>query len=487
MLAKYLKLIKGGKDQSEPTAPPTIVAAGMNQLKVTEVPEHPDTPLPIQHEGERIVDTGSADGEKIVTHVLSVATHGKRTKAPEMLKRFLGRQPVLDASYKLVGYELKLRNKGTSGNALSETMQHMLDEMLLVSVADLEYFQALGQKLTFIGISLRNLGNPVLTELPKSVVYAIRLEEEALEETLQHCQALVAAGYHILLDDFEYRPEYAPFIRLARYVRIDTWSQDALALGEQAVEILKHGSPTLIANHVETDEVFEACKKLSFNLFQGYHFTRMQPTQPNRVDASRIRVMELLNMAMNHAEISQLEEKLKLDAVLSYKLINYINSPANGLPQKIRSIAHALVMMGYDQLYRWLTLLLFVSGKPDARSQALLKNALVRARLTEMLGRPRLPHDQQEGLFIVGIFSLLDALLNLPMDQVISRMNLPDLVVQALLKREGVYGPYLELAIACEDFDQDLITTYATACGMTPDEVNIAHVKALIWAEEVGE
>jgi EAL and modified HD-GYP domain-containing signal transduction protein len=186
---------------------------------------------------------------------------------------------------------------------------------------------------------------------------------------------------------------------------------------------------------------------------------------------------------MSNTEIPDLEARFKTDATLSYKLLRFINSAAMGMRQPIQSIGHALVILGYDQLYRWLTLLLFVSGHTDPRSQTLLKNALVRARFTENLGQSRFKADQRGGLFIVGILSLLDALLNQPMEQALADLNLPNDVTDALLKREGPYAPYLDLAIACENYDQDSIERLAQDNRLGAEAVNLAHVNALIWAE----
>jgi EAL and modified HD-GYP domain-containing signal transduction protein len=213
----------------------------------------------------------------------------------------------------------------------------------------------------------------------------------------------------------------------------------------------------------------------------------MQPSQPSKLNNDRLRVMELLNLVTNHAEISALEAALKRDAALSYKLLRFINSPGCGMLTKIRSIAHALVMLGYDQLYRWLTLLLFTSGKLDVRSEALLKNALVRARMTELLGKKKqLPPQDQERLFIVGIFSLIDVLLNTPMDKALESISLPDLVLNALVKREGIYAPYLKLAAACEQGEQESVEELAGELRLSAEDVNLAHVQAMIWAEDVG-
>ncbi len=419
-----------------------------------------------------------------VTSVLDAAA--ERGQATLMLRRFLGHQPVLDATSQIVGYELNIREPGLFAADGEAAQRWMQDEALVISVIDLDFQQALGNKLTFIGVAPSMLDNPIVDQLPQHrVVVAIRLAGEVGESLLARCRELVAAGIELALDDFECRPEHEPFLKLCHYVRIDTTRYDALALGQQVAQIRGMGSPRLVARNVETEDAFEAYRALSFELFQGYYFARMQPALPHRLDNDRMRVMELLNMVMNRAELAELEEKVKLDPGLSYKLLNFINSPANGLQQKIRSIGHVLTLLGYDQLYRWLTLLLFSSGKSDSRNRSLLKSALVRARFMETLGKSRFAAAEQGGLFIVGIFSLLDVLLNVPMAQALARLNLPQAVVDALLHQSGIYAPYLQLVMACENFDQELIARYAATCGLNADEVNVTHVKALIWGEGV--
>ncbi len=462
MLEKYLKFLKTGRE----AAPASRDTGTETVLPV--IPHSPKKP------------TGSD-----ATAVLDVLSQGG--VAGEKWRMFLGRQPILNTSSQFVGYELKLQDQNFPPHIGDEAeLRRVQDELLVISVIDLDFQKVLGKGLVFIQVSSGMLNNPVIESLPKQkVVVGICLKGPADESLLQRCRELVALGIPLALEDFEYKPEYAPFIALCSWVKVDTTRYDALALGQLTGAILGTGKPCLVAQKVESDDAFEAYRALGFEFFQGVYFSRLQPDAPQRLDNDRMRVIEMLNLVMNHAELSELEDKVKRDPGLSYKLLNFINSPANGLQQKIRSIGHGLTLLGYDQLYRWLTLLLFTSGKTDARSRSLLKNALVRARFTETLGQDNFKPAERGGLFIVGIFSLLDALLNVPMAQAVARLNLPDPVVDALLHRSGKYAPYLQLAIACENFDQESIVRNAEACGLTAEEVNVTHVKALIWGEEV--
>lgn len=484
MFAKYFKFFKGLKPASRDSGDPSAATPGSLKDAVPRVDYVPEE----EFRGEKIIDTRQDGPEEVVTRVLEIETDGRRTTTAGLRQKFLGRQPILDRSQQLIGYELLLRNPAAHARKLDEGLQRMYDDMLLGGLLSLDMDRLLGDKTVFVSVSAAALYSPLLDMLPKGgVVLALRLDPEEAEQQFTQVKDLAVAGHTLALDDFVYSPELDPLLRLVKYARIDVSGCDALGLGEKLFPILEREQVEPVAKNVDTEEAFDTCRHLSFHYFQGYYFAKRQPGKPPRIDSDRERVIELLNLVMNNAEISALEEVFKRDASLSYRLLRYINSPGCGLLQKLRSIAHALVVLGHDRLYRWLTLLLFSSGKLDPHSQALLKNALVRARLAEILGQKTIPPSESEGLFIAGIFSLLDVLLNVPMEQAVAHLNLPDPVLQALVKRKGPYAPYLELAIACEEGDDRRIEACSGACGLDAETVNLAHVQAMIWAEDVDK
>jgi EAL and modified HD-GYP domain-containing signal transduction protein len=405
------------------------------------------------------------------------------------LQRFLTRQPILDGEQRIVGYELKRRDTGAGVLPTSlpgtTTAQQAEDELLLASAIDLAFQRALGDKLTFLGVAAETLHSLLMEQLPNDKVVVAIHPERSSPALIARVEKLSHNGLQMALDDPAENQELASY---CRYIRLDTTRYDAMSLAEQVVRSLGTGpgkKPRLIATQVDTPEVFEACRKLSFNLFQGYYYTFPLAAAAHRLDSSSMRVIELLNQVRGKAEFAQIEKTFKLDPALSYRLLRYINSPAIGLRQTINSIGHALILLGHDQIYRWLTLLLFTGGEIDPRSQSLLRTALVRARFTESLGQDKLKRNERDGLFIVGIFSMLDSLLNMPMEKALAGLHLPEPVVNALIKHSGLYAPYLNLAIACEHFDQTAIAASATEIGLDAEAVNLAHVNALIWSEGV--
>jgi len=403
------------------------------------------------------------------------------------LGRFLARQALLDVQDNVVGHELKRQDQAPLEVLPgANSLQQVQDEFLLVSVIDMDYQQALGGKLTFLGVAPETLLNPLVDELPLGkVVLALVPRPQMDPAIVTRAEALSQRGLLLCLDDAGEMTQASPLLPFSQFLRLDTTHFDVMALADRLGSWRRAGRRQLIASQVDTQEAFEACAKLGFDLYQGHYFTRVSPNRPARLDTNVMRVMDLLNKVVERAEFQALEDSFKLDPALSYKLLRYINSPAIGLRTPVKSLSHALTLLGYDQTYRWLTLLLFTSVGPSARNQTLLRGALARAHFSEALGKSALPHDLRGGLFLTGIFSLLDALLNVPMTQALATLNLPEPVTSALVHEDGPYAPYLALAKACEHFDQDSLAHLAGGLGLDADTVNLAHVNALIWSESV--
>lgn len=400
------------------------------------------------------------------------------------MPRFITRQPLLDAEFHIVGYELKVKPASPlpvlPGAA---SMRQIQDEALLVSVIDLEYQQALSRRLTLLNLGAETLDNPLLAKLPREGSILAVQPDNPTPLLLARCQTLSREGYALALDETALMPGMIPLAMQSKYLRFDVRDNDLMSLCDRLVRIQHIQGPRLIARNVANEESFAACRKLSFDLFQGYFFAQPGLARARGIDTSRLRIIKLLNLVMSHADFPAIEAQFKLDPGLSLKMLRFINSVGVGLRYPVRSIGHALLMLGHDQLYRWLTLLLFTHQESDGRSQALLRNALVRARLMEILGQDQLAKADRDGLFIVGILSMLESLLQLPMDQILAVLNLSPPIVESLLHERGIYAPYLRLAAACESGDVQTIGEITQALGLDAVAVNQAHMQALIWSE----
>lgn len=478
MLGKYIKSLMGGKKSGD--VQPAAPAPDIDPLKSVKMAAPPV-------EIGTTVDTGHVPGGNVITAILPVETSGWQNDTDNLRQRFLSHQPLLDRAQHVVGYELSLRNKAAQPQNEACELQLLQGQTLVKCLIDHDINRLANDKQTLLSLPPALLDNPLLLRLPqKGLTLCFDFNSTFDETTIRHCKELKALGYRIALDNYVPDSAMEALLEIAQYARIEVTRYNAIELARIIDKLLDRAPHIqLVASNVNTEVDFEVCRKLFFHYFQGYYFAKLQPAAPSRIDSDRVRVMELLNMVKNRAEVAEIERIFKHDATLSYKLLLYMNAPVNRLSQEIHSIAHAIIILGYEQLYRWLTLLLFTSGVVDPRNKALLKNALVRARMAELLGQDRFSGPERDELFIVGIFSLLDVLLNAPMVQAVERLHLPQSITEALIRHSGIYAPYLDLAVACEDADEESISRIAAGSGLDAKTVNQAHIQALIWAEEI--
>ncbi len=404
--------------------------------------------------------------------------------------RYLLRQPVLDKSQRIIGYEFALRNQ--LGVDVSEPTQVLSDETLLSSVVQLGLQNNGTKRQIFISVGPGLLNSGWIGMLPSDMVVlmidAARIDRENIDTLLETCAARAAGGFQLGIDGFRVQEDdLLPLLDCVHWLRFDLRSLDAIAFSHGAEELHRHRQLRIIATNIESHDDILAASHLGFDAFQGYYFATRNPLAPPRMDNDRVRVMELLNMAASKAPHSQIEQAIKHDVLLSYRLLVYINSPLNPLTRKIESIAQALIYLGYDPLYRWLTLLLYARDQDSAPGDlALLQNALVRGRIMELLGQRYMTPEEADGLFVTGMFSLLDVLLNVPMQEALVNLSLSDAVMRALLQGHGPFAPFLRLAMAFENADQQQLKQIADDLALDAAALNSVHFMAINWAMQLG-
>lgn len=397
---------------------------------------------------------------------------------------FIGRQPILDAKQQIVAYDLLFRHSAAAAGAIEEDLRTCA-RALMDPASDMGSQWPLGDKLVFIGVREELLQSEFLAMLnAQHTVLEIPATSAPTEDMLRRLDDLRAQGFQIALDNFIPSVESIKYLPYVQFVKIDVQGLGLETAGKIA-DKLKTLAPKLIAAHVETQDEYKACKQHGFHYFEGYYFTRYSAAGTKIINPSYASVLDLLNKVNKKAEIKVLEDGFKRDPALSFKLLRYINSVGFGLSCEIQSIKHALIILGTQQLYRWLTLLMVTAGE-NTTAPALMKTAIIRGRLTELLGAGFFDQKNRDNLFIVGVFSLLDAMLEMPMDKVLEKVQLPEAITDALSRREGVYGPFLQLAEACESGSGLMIEQLAASLQYEPAKVNDCHIAALSWAENFG-
>jgi EAL and modified HD-GYP domain-containing signal transduction protein len=273
-----------------------------------------------------------------------------------------------------------------------------------------------------------------------------------------------------------------PLLRLASIVKIDVLNQPSDQLGD-VVSALKPFRVELLAEKVESIAVRDMCQRLGFALFQGYFFSRPELISHRELAASPLSILRLLKLLRDETSLdAELEKAFRGNTALTLKLLRVVNSAWIG-GRGLDSIRQALLLLGRKELTRWLALLLVTSTEAkDGVDEELMHIVLRRARMCELLAIAMGDRRASDGFFIVGLFSLLDAVLKAPMKDLLAEVDLSADLNVALLEREGDYGRVLSLVEAFDRGAWDDVVHEATRLGIEPGTASEAYADALDWA-----
>ncbi len=435
-------------------------------------------PNPFQRSGR------SAADQRIARPEAAETPQDPRAASPEAATTFIARQPIFNPDEKVQAYQLLVRSDGLQPAQVpasaEDATQLMIDTLYTFGVAT-----ALGERSGFITLPEKSLLSDLIELLPRErFVLEYPAELIATPEGASRCTALAAQGwrlacvYHTPGMAFELRPigEFAIYdlacCALQDIARIDT--------------AVKRGTIRRVLRHVSRRADFEAARGFHFDLYQGSFFTEGETLASKRVDPTRHRVIEIFNMVANRADVGDIENAFKQDVALCYSLLCYINSVGIGMQYRVASIRNAIMLLGYDFLWRWLSLLIYAGIDLSAAQRVLLNTATVRGRLAELLGQSHLGEKDAHKLFVVGSFSLLDSLLGVSMEEALQRIRVPEDVEQALTRREGRFAPYLDLVLAFESDNQAQAQRLARELGIELSTASRAHLAALEWAGQLA-
>ncbi|WP_230970939.1 EAL and HDOD domain-containing protein [Nitrogeniibacter aestuarii] len=244
------------------------------------------------------------------------------------------------------------------------------------------------------------------------------------------------------------------------------------------------GSPSLsLAWGLKDIEGFDAAIDNGYDGAAGWFFLKSN-TPSKGMSPSHAQIVRLLNLVRSNADIADIEAVLKQDVALSYKLLRHINSAGFGLRCEIQSFRHAVTILGYNNLNKWLTVLLVTASK-DPSAPALMQASIARGRMMEHIGAPFFEKADHDNLFITGAFSLLPSLLGTSLGDLLGEMSLPESITDALINEEGAYAPFLKLARAAERFDASTLQQLADDLTIDPQKVNAALLSGLQFADSL--
>ncbi|NWG87455.1 MAG: HDOD domain-containing protein [Hydrogenophilaceae bacterium] len=381
-----------------------------------------------------------------------------------------------------MAYELLFVDPNGIGDDASAGVA-LIDDIL----CDLGAEWPLKSKLAFTNMDGATLLSDVATLLPADkTVYEILEPMHFSAELIGRIQTLKQQGYRFAFKDFVIAAEFEAIQPLANYIKVDGNSIVRSESKGLLHKLKKNPSAKLIAENIDTPVAFRQCKEIGFDYFQGYYFTKPATASGSKpLNPTQATVVELMDKVRTGADIRKIEDLFKRDVALTFKLLRYINSAGFGLNVEVQSIRHAVSILGLQPLNRWLSLLL-ATASTNPTAPALTRTAISRGRFCELLGSYHMGREEQDNLFITGVFSLLDAMMEAPMESILDRVIIPEPVAEALLNRKGPYGPILALVEASETRDAAQMTKQAEQLILSSQQVNTAHLQALAWVEQLG-
>jgi c-di-GMP-related signal transduction protein len=406
------------------------------------------------------------------------------SKSRHMAKLTIARQAILDESQTVFGYELFDRSVDSSAHTAAS------DAQLLFNVLSLNDNESLiGKKNIFLNCTHESLaGGHLDLVAPERVVLEIQplpiSQIDQIQNRLPSLEEIKRRGFRMAFDYSILTRSYESWLPLAAFIKFDL----SLLKPEAVASFIKlaHAKSTaqLIAEKVETLAQYELVSSLGVKLFQGYWFAQPTIIKGQTLRPAQATILQLINMVRKQASTNEIEELLKRDPTLSFNLLRFINSAGFGMRTEVTSFKHAVMLLGLNRLFKWAALLMITSRSADM-PPAVGTTAVVRGRLMEMLATESLPPEECDNAFVVGIFSLLDTMLGIPLADALATIALPATVTDALLHRTGPLAPVLELALACETGNDASFATAANTLQLDSSQINWAHLQALAWAESL--
>jgi c-di-GMP-related signal transduction protein len=394
--------------------------------------------------------------------------------------RFVARQPIFDRDRKVVAYELLFRN-GVDAFFNSSTelaARTILDSSLVLGLDTL-----CDGRLAYINCTDSVLFKELVGLLPPDQAVIEVLESvDPDDRIIGALQRLKQSGYTIALDDFAPDDRRIKLIPYANILKID-WRATS---PEQRTAMVTQFSPgcQLLAEKVETQEEFREAYAIGFQYFQGYFFQRPELVAMRDIPANRLSLLRLLAIVSKTVlDLDDLEDAFRQDATICYRFLRYLNSPAFGFRNEIRSVRHALAILGEREIRRWVRLIVTLTATSD-QSGELVVCALTRARFCEHMAEEL---HLKKDLFLLGLLSLMDAMLEIPMDKILDQLPIDQETKATLLSQPNRLRPLYQLILAQESGEWGQAGELVQGMGLKEERVADLWWQAVNWAQETSK
>lgn len=395
--------------------------------------------------------------------------------------RYVARQPIFDRDEKVFGYELLFRDgfESTFIGDPDEASRATLDRSLLMGLDVL-----CDGRRAFVNCTRDTLIKGLVTLLPStSTVVEILESVPADPDVINACHNLKQAGYMIALDDFVTNDPREPLADLTDIIKVDM----QLTTEEQRAALVQKFGPwrcRMLAEKVEAQRDFTRARDQGFVYFQGYFFRHPELMSTHDLPANRLNYLRMLQeVSRPELDLPALENVIKAEASVCYRLLRYLNSAMFGFRSEIHSVRHAMSMLGERDVRKWVRVVAAVGAGQDKTSDLVL-SALVRGRFGELLS-PLVPHGESD-LFLLGLLSLIDTMLEMTMTDVLDRIPLDVATKAVLLGQPSPLRPVFQLMLAHESGEWDAAAALSKSLRLDPETIAGHYWQAQQWARELS-
>jgi EAL and modified HD-GYP domain-containing signal transduction protein len=400
---------------------------------------------------------------------------------------FVARQPIFDRRSRVWGYELLFRSGAAQGKfdgteASSATRQVISNSMLAIGLDTL-----LQEKQALINFGREMVLQDWHSALPKgSAIIELTEDIEPDAEVIAAVRGMREQGYRIALDDFQFSPKMDPLIRLANIIKVEM--QTPKAQQEAMIREYHARGIGMLSEKVETDSDYRWALNAGYDYFQGYFFARPLVVKGKQIPANKLQCLQLLQEAHRpEIDFNRLASLVSRDVSFSYKLLRYVNSALFGRNTEIQSIRRALVTLGERGIRKWIAIAALPAIAAD-KPRELITQSLVRGRFCELLAQAS-RRGLEDQAFLVGLFSMLDALLDRPLEDALGELGLaPPLesVLRGQAPDDDPLHRIYRLVRRYELADWDEVERLASHLGTPAGQVGDAYREALPWADKMA-
>lgn len=395
-------------------------------------------------------------------------------------------QPIFNTKTEIFGYELLYRAGQDSTGYDAADANSATRDVIVTAFSDIGIEEITGGKKAFVNFTADLILHDTPLMLSNNILVVELLENiRPTEEVLAACRKLKKRGYLIALDDFVYSEEYEPLIKLADIIKIDFLNCSEMEIKTQVRKISSGRRKILLAEKVETYGDLEFARSLGFTLFQGFFFCKPKINSSKSIDTLKISKLMLLKyIADPDVSFFDLANVIKRDVVLSYRLLKIVNSAYYGLKYSITGILHALTILGLDEIKKWVSLILLSEIKATKPNE-LIRAALVRGMFMEKLAVHLKKRKNRDEYFMVGLFSLSDAIMDSPMEFILRQSHLSPEICEPLITGQGQMAELLQIIVHIEQAQWDEAKIISEQYGIEQRRVNRIYIESMVSANKL--